>query len=625
MSTDGTNAFPSTRECPQCGFTVQSNEKFCSQCGTAVRRSLGDNAGTVAEPAPVSGGGGHGFTPLPSTSTTVLRKRKRRRKPPWYKRPRYLVPLILLTILLTAGGVFAYRTQSAFKEVQSVSTPPPEVSGSALGLEDDVSIDTGPAQQAILQRQQRESQRGVSSTQTPQPTQTVPPTAEVTDSAGVASTGTGTAEPTSDNEPTSQATTAESTTRSSQLVVETATEVAATDGVDTTASSSTAGVTEEASETPVTSTSSATEEASEPLASSESTEPAGTEAVSTAPEGTRESNASEVPALLSTPDSTPEEGTPVLLDVPDDSTPDSVMGSDPPELQSTDGITVLLMGVDARDGESIDIGVRPDSLAVLHIDPSTGSCRILAVPRDSRAVLPGYGHSKINHALAVGGIPYEMLVVEEYLGIELDNYVLVDFAGVESVVDELGGITVENPEAFVMEGQTFEAGELQLDGERALLYSRFRGDSEGDFGRISRQQQVLRALMQEGADVNLVRLVPNMFSLLSDHFRTDYGVTDLVELANTYRTSCNADSIETATIEGDVSMEHDELMQMDLSFVVSDPDDVADAVSWLLMRDEPASVPDDKGTPATDSRRDDDIQSTTVAHSVLLTGGEGPT
>ena len=43
MSTDGTNAFPAVRNCPQCGYAVQANEKFCSQCGTAVRRTLGDN------------------------------------------------------------------------------------------------------------------------------------------------------------------------------------------------------------------------------------------------------------------------------------------------------------------------------------------------------------------------------------------------------------------------------------------------------------------------------------------------------------------------------------------------------------------------------------------------------
>lgn len=260
---------------------------------------------------------------------------------------------------------------------------------------------------------------------------------------------------------------------------------------------------------------------------------------------------------------------------------------------ASDGLTVLLMGVDSREGESIDIGVRPDSLAVLHIEEETGSCRILAVPRDSRAQLPGYGYSKINHALAVAGIPYEMLVVEEYLGLELDNYALIDFNGLAAVVDSLGGITVENPAEFEMGGETFPAGTLELDGEQALLYSRFRGDNQGDFGRISRQQQVLRAMMNEATNLNVVTTLPSMFTMLSDHFRTDFGVGDLVDLANDYRTKCTASSIETQTIPGAVSMEYDELMQQDLSFVVSDPAVVQQNVAWLLGEtdEEPIDTP----------------------------------
>ncbi len=252
------------------------------------------------------------------------------------------------------------------------------------------------------------------------------------------------------------------------------------------------------------------------------------------------------------------------------------------DVADSDGVNILLMGVDARDTDTIDIGVRPDSLAVLNLNEENGACRILAIPRDSRVNLPGYGASKVNHALAVGGIPYEILVVEDYLDIEIDHYALVDFSGLVQVVDALDGITVNNPEAFTLGDTSFAAGEIDLDGEEALAYSRFRGGSEGDFGRISRQQQVIRGLMDEVYDVNLVRVVPNMFSILSDHFRTGFGPTDLIGLADDYRTSCTSTTIETRTIAGEVATAHDDLMQMDLSFVISDPAIVRDDVDWLL-------------------------------------------
>jgi len=191
--------------------------------------------------------------------------------------------------------------------------------------------------------------------------------------------------------------------------------------------------------------------------------------------------------------------------------------------------------------------------------------------------------------LAVAGIPYEMLVVEEYLGLQIDKYALIDFAGLEKAVDALGGLTIDNPGEFVMDGQTFAAGTLELNGKQALSYSRFRGDEQGDFGRISRQQQVLRAMLDKATELNVVRTLPTLFTTLSDHFRTDFGVGDLVDLGNDYRDDCTADSIETRTIPGIVSIEYDELMQQELSFVVTDTAVVQQNVAWVLglMEDEP--------------------------------------
>jgi hypothetical protein len=73
-----------------------------------------------------------------------------------------------------------------------------------------------------------------------------------------------------------------------------------------------------------------------------------------------------------------------------------------------------------------------------------------------------------------------------------------------------------------------------------------------------------------------------MFGLLSDHIRTDFGITDSIELANTYRDTCTSTTLETHTRPGHVQTLPDDMMQMDLSFVVSDPADVRKEVEWLL-------------------------------------------
>jgi LCP family protein required for cell wall assembly len=245
-------------------------------------------------------------------------------------------------------------------------------------------------------------------------------------------------------------------------------------------------------------------------------------------------------------------------------------------------MTILLMGVDARPGEEIDIGVRPDSLAVLRLDPETGSCRMLNIPRDSRVDLPGYGMSKINHALAVGGIPYQRLVVENFLSLPIDRYALVDFGGVEAVVDAIGGVTVTVSEPFTAGGAQFQAGERTLTGAEALIYARYRGGPDGDFGRIKRQQQILRSMLRQAAEQDVVRLIRELLPEVEQHTRTDLTLVELVQLASRFRVSCTDETIVTMTLDGTVATLDDALFDTPLSFVIVDDKEVRRKVAALL-------------------------------------------
>lgn len=250
---------------------------------------------------------------------------------------------------------------------------------------------------------------------------------------------------------------------------------------------------------------------------------------------------------------------------------------------TTDGsITILMMGVDAREGEAIDIGVRPDSLGVLHIDPETKTCRTLSIPRDTRVELPGYGQSKINHALSVGGIQYQRLVVQNTLGIKIDHFALVDFAGVVGVVDALGGVDVVNDTAFTVGDMDFPVGELHLNGEQALAYSRFRYNDEGDFGRQDRQQEVIKAMLAKADSLDAARAIPSTLNSIEGHFKTDLSITDLISMVSKYRDYCTVSSVETAGIDGTISTEYDELMKQDLSFVLVEQSEIDAKVRWLL-------------------------------------------
>jgi LCP family protein required for cell wall assembly len=173
------------------------------------------------------------------------------------------------------------------------------------------------------------------------------------------------------------------------------------------------------------------------------------------------------------------------------------------------GSTILVVGSDARRGESIDESQdgpsRADTIMLVHA--SLGSVRKLSIPRDIEAEIPRFGTQKINASYALGGPALTIETVESFLGngLEINHLVEVDFEDFPELVDALGGITVDNktricspPFDNFWKGVNFRRGEIELDGTRALGYARVRKNTcapgEDDRARAARQQEVLRAM-----------------------------------------------------------------------------------------------------------------------------------
>lgn len=248
---------------------------------------------------------------------------------------------------------------------------------------------------------------------------------------------------------------------------------------------------------------------------------------------------------------------------------------------SSAALNILVMGVDARPGEPIDIAVRPDALMVLHLDPAAKTCRLLSVPRDTRTELPGYGLSKVNHALMVGGIPYERLVVGQLLGLTIDHYVVIDFTGFKALVDAVGGVTVTVPASFSMDGLTFHPGPQTLTGTQALAFARYRGGPDRDLGRIRDQQQVLHGLLTRAQGRDIVADVNQLLPALAAHLRTDLAPAQIVSLAQQYRSVCTAGRLQLSELQGSVAQYPDPLFKKPLYYLVVSPTEIQDKVAKL--------------------------------------------
>jgi LCP family protein required for cell wall assembly len=114
--------------------------------------------------------------------------------------------------------------------------------------------------------------------------------------------------------------------------------------------------------------------------------------------------------------------------------------------------------------------------------------------------------NKINASYAFGGPALLIQTVEQLTQVRIDHYVAIDFDGIIQVTDDLGGVDVVVAETTSNGPYTFEAGVNHLDGKRARWYLGQRyGLPGGDFDRVKRQQQYLRAMFGKLFSANTFR------------------------------------------------------------------------------------------------------------------------
>lgn len=209
--------------------------------------------------------------------------------------------------------------------------------------------------------------------------------------------------------------------------------------------------------------------------------------------------------------------------------PVSDMRTDEIALHEKDPFSVLLLGVDEREGDK----GRSDTMVVVTVNPEDKSTKMVSIPRDTYTEIIGRGtNDKINHAYAFGGIEMSLATVENLLDIPIDYVMQVNMEGFKDIVDAVGGVEVNNPMAF----DGFAEGKNQLNGDEALSYVRMRKeDPRGDFGRQDRQKQVLQGIMRGGASVNSLFNYKDIFNALGNNVRTNMTFDEMKDVQSNYR------------------------------------------------------------------------------------------
>jgi polyisoprenyl-teichoic acid--peptidoglycan teichoic acid transferase len=215
-------------------------------------------------------------------------------------------------------------------------------------------------------------------------------------------------------------------------------------------------------------------------------------------------------------------------------------------LKDSQPFSVVLLGVDERKN---DRG-RSDSIIVMTVNAQKNSVKMLSIPRDTRTEIIGKGTvDKINHAYAFGGVDMSMNTIENFLDIPIDYFIKINMNGFKDIVDAVGGVTVQNNLDFTYSGVHFPEGELKLNGEKALKYSRMRKqDPRGDFGRQTRQRQIIQGVIKEGASLKSLTNYGNIFSALGSNVKTNLTFDQMVTIQKNYKAASN--NIEQLELKG---------------------------------------------------------------------------
>ncbi|MCC7363394.1 MAG: LCP family protein [Dehalococcoidia bacterium] len=215
-------------------------------------------------------------------------------------------------------------------------------------------------------------------------------------------------------------------------------------------------------------------------------------------------------------------------------------------------INILIIGVDRRPIEGEYDG-RTDTIMVATVDPVSKESAVLSFPRDLWIDINGPNGTypeRINTSYVAGRMAggtveagAEQLIADmnANFGLEIDHWVVMNFQGVEHLIDAVGGITLDIPYELTVpdwwysnddvnaQYVAYGEGVQELDGYNAVAFGRYRNDS--DFNRIKRQQLVLRAAVAKVFSKALLNNPTELYNAYRGAVETDIGLGDMVRYA----------------------------------------------------------------------------------------------
>ncbi|MBP3448311.1 MAG: LCP family protein [Clostridia bacterium] len=211
-------------------------------------------------------------------------------------------------------------------------------------------------------------------------------------------------------------------------------------------------------------------------------------------------------------------------------------GADLPELDKASAKDLRNLVVFGTD----EGGERSDVIMIFSVDPRTDRLSLMSVPRDTKVQINGR-NQKINAAMALGEESLAISTLKELLGIEIHDYLTVNFQAVATIIDELGGIEFNVPSNMKYKDPDqdlyidIKKGLQILNGEDSVKVLRFRQYVMGDLDRNKVQQDFFKAAFEQKFQPKYIKKVPAIYELVENNTKSSLSTKELLSYLNTVK------------------------------------------------------------------------------------------
>ncbi len=193
--------------------------------------------------------------------------------------------------------------------------------------------------------------------------------------------------------------------------------------------------------------------------------------------------------------------------------------------------TIYISGIDTTG--PVSTVSRSDVNMLVTVNPNTKQILLTSIPRDYYVTLANKNQKdKLTHA-GLAGVQNSVETIENFMDIDINYYVRVNFTSLIEIVDALGGITVYSPVAFTTRHGNYSIvkGDNQMDGAKALAFVRERYSlSGGDNDRIKNQQRVLAAMLEKAMSSAIITNYSSILKSIEESFETNMSSSEITSL-----------------------------------------------------------------------------------------------